>query len=929
MARYQNSRIQQVSFSSIVNFSDGASDLQLTDIINDATKAKTFDNFVETPGAFEYELDLTVDEEKVIDLGVLGFKVEFFTKNPNAKVKRNPGGRSRANAAKERKNKTREYLLKKAPVAFMSFNIDLNIPLPTKSFQFLSTTIFNPAPKIHTAFFMTPPETDNKMFASNIIAKPLLSIKKNSGMGMNFTSLAKKSLKMGQDPSSMLAKTTPFFPTLAAKMSIASVALNAKPKRDQSKRIGLDNIVVRQSLNEEREKLEPLHEDNSDNAVRLSNLAVESPVTSDMNLSLGHVVNIQNSLFTVKRLIEISKSAVGMRENFWVRITPILKNENTLLKVNKQTNSVTFSVSHKRKVQDFLQPVNPPEITVIKDKKGVVILSINQVDPTASGVLLTRSVVTPRRDQISQSKVVSNFKLDANDPRKIVIDMEPGNLLPNSVMYRAITKSITGQDGPMSSIVLEGHYNVNQPTASLNPNELSIIAKNENERIRIDVEKIPSDVIGIRLLREEIDESGSLSDRVTTLPDRDGKTLNDTMGDVAKITYYDYSADLNRRYRYFCALRPQLGNEFLSEEDEVIIRKFPTKPLPVEVTLENSQVLKDISGNFTVSIDAISLPKPEGIDFILDLMKKSGVSDVFIDELKRSRSEMADLAVFIVERVNRNTGRRVSFGLQGSGTFKDDLDTRRKLRLPNLTPGNRYSYFFKLCLRPPQSFLRNTFVKFNSTQNPEIQKQANARKFLDAFASATGALPSAKNINSFNPGAEFRAGFTGVTLQLDVQTPKALPKPISLIRKSFVMKSSFLRWKASIEDVSAIDHCLVFVEMNDKKVLMGAVPASGSSRDFFYVDKAFSPQVGKKIYSVQFVYKDMTVSPSSNKVIHTTYASVPKAFFAKTKKIKILGTVPTLTNKNKISKKSQSPQKSLNIKKVSKAVGAPGWKKKV
>jgi len=932
MARYKNNRIQKVKFKDIADFSEGVYDLELTDILNDAVKSKTFDNFIESPGAFEYELDLTVDEEKVIELGVLGFKVEFFSKNPNNTIKVDRQNNTRSQIAKKRKSNVRNFLLTKSPASFFSFNIDLNIPLPSNSFQFLSNKMYLPKPKTYTSFFMLPPETGNKKQPTQITATPIKSIVKNSGIGLSFKGYSKQSvLKKGLDPAMMLAKPTPFIPTLSAQINKASVPLDDPPPKDQIDRVAFNTMHAVKSLMDEREKLRKLQDDDSNDAQKLSNLASSNRLSENSLVNLGYKATIENSLFTVKRIIELPKDLLGMKERFWVRITPILKKENTLFKINKQTLPIIFSVNHKSKVEEILVPEYAPEVSLVLDKKGVVILRLTQKDPTASSVSLVRSVISPRKSDFSKPTIVANLKFTSDDPSKIITDFDPENIFPNTVIYRAISKSGMGQLGPSASYVIKGHVNVNMPTAKEDPNALAIIAINENERIKIDVEKIPDEVIGIRLLREEIDETGSLDKRVQVIPTNDGKTLNDTFGGVSKLTYFDYSADLYKRYRYFCAMRPTLGGEFISEEDEHIIRRKPVRPLPVEVSLSNTQVGREESGGFRVSIDAISLPKPEGIDFILNVMEKAGVDQVLVDEIKKSRSELAELAVFVVERIDRVTGKRISFGLHAPGTFEDNDLVRKRLKIPGLMPSGRYSYFFKLCLRPPQSFLRDVFVNAYSAQNAKKSIKANAKKFLGAFAQSTGAIPSNKDIEDLSPGDMFRLGETGITLQVDVQTPKPLPKPVELRGRNIKTgrhKGYRLYWKSSIEDTSDVDYCLIFVTINDKSHVAGTVACSGAGMYFKFKDTKFGSQVGKKTYTVKFVYRDSSVSAPSNKETHTTYTNLPKAFFAKKKKIKILGDFKGLVKKQKIFAKGKVAPKSMGVSNIAKAIGAPGWTKK-
>ena len=111
---------------------------------------------------------------------------------------------------------------------------------------------------------------------------------------------------------------------------------------------------------------------------------------------------------------------------------------------------------------------------------------------------------------------------------------------------------------------------------------------------------------------------------------------------------------------------------------------------------------------------------------------------------------------------------------------------RKRLKLDPLLPDARYTYFFKLCLRPPQSLMKSVFTKFSTSQTPGVDnKSVLAQKFMSAFAESIGALPSDKDLEAGIPvGTNFRLGETGITLEVDVRSPRARPTPQNLRAKN-------------------------------------------------------------------------------------------------------------------------------------------------
>ena len=880
MAKIRSIKVQKIRFEDVAQFSEADPDLDLIDIINDATKELSVNNFINSRGAFVYEIDLAVDVRKVMELGVEGFRVEFFRKNPQVKLKKK--NESRSQQAKNHRARLRKHLRERKPRPVFAVKLDLNVPLPPRNFQLVRKPKPKP-PRTHRVLIDKPPILTGRLFASKITARPLLSAAKTSGKGRLVRSALRKSLfKYNADPVQVLMRPSPVFPTFSAKMSKASVPLIEIPRLDDSDRISLNDIRVRRSLEESREGIKDQLDDDSKSAQILESVVSsnQDTLTSQDSL-LGYVIKVQNNLQRIRRQIEVPKWSIGVRKNLYVRIVPILQKPMGWSKISRTTTPYVFVVSHRQKIKEILTPEFPPEISLVKNKKGMVVLKLKQVDPGATKIIVTKRMYTKSKMKMTPPTMVQVLKTEGPTPPALVVDYDAQNVFPHHLIYRAQSMDTLGNLGPAASITVEGIQKIAIPVFD-DPNELSIVAKNELDGIRIDIERIPIEVVSLRLMRESIDRKGDLSERVFSVPDADNKTLIDVGGEIDDHSFMDNGTSLHRSYRYFAVMRQSIGGEFISSEDEVITRLHPTKPLPVEVSLENIQLTEVELGNFTVSVDLLSEPHQSGIDFVVDLLKRSGVSAEFLSDLEEQRALFSSLAVFIVERVDRVTGRRASFGQVAPGQFSDDSKRRSLRKLPELRSDSRYTYFFKLCLRPPQSLMKSVFTKFSTYKNPGVDDQsALAQKFMSAYSEAFGALPSTKElIEGVSVEENFRQGETGVILEMDVRTPEARPLPAKL-RSKVGRKGRWkhvvgLRWKLEGGDLGRVDHCLVFVEYADRKICIGTVPSSGTSRNFRFIDKIYGPQIGTKRYTVKCVYDDLKVSPSSDGTKTHRRSSTPR-----------------------------------------------------
>ena len=902
--RIKSSRVRKVRLSDFASFSDDDDDLDLVDIVNDVTREAHENEFIKTPGAFVYELDLAIDTQKTYVLGIEGLSVEFYKKHPSLRRPRHRNASRRAQdrslsvqhegsgeaeahfdegvsmksarknrrlRAKRRRSEMRKFLNDRER-PFFTVTIDLGVNAANPSFQYSNVPdAWAPKAKIHSVFLAARPEVVGKLKPAVISASPLYNAPRLSIAG-SAKGFMKNNIKMHRDPLNMLAAPTPMYPTLSAKVDFGSRSLSSGPILKEADLIALDSIRVRRSLVETREGLETQEQDDSDSATRLAAL-----VSNDVNLSvgdrqtLGYKASVQNFKKRIRRRIELDKRIVGWREKFYVRVTPIVKSRQSKIRTRTKALPKTFSVSHRDKVKELIDPQIAPELSLVRNSRGNIVLRVKQVDPMGRNIKIIRRIFSIRsRPWFSTPEVVSSIRTPPGSTSEIVTDTGVANITPNVIIYRAVIEGPAGQLGPSKGLIVRGIDPIVPPPPE-DPNVLAIVAKNEAERVKIEVGNIPEEVISLRLLREDLSRLGEFSDRVTVIPDDNNKTMVlEPAGE--DLTFYDYNTIPGGKYRYFAAMRAGIGSEFLSEEDESFIRVIPTKPLPVEVSIENPQISSDQYGNLIFELDLVSTPKNDNIDFVLRLLKKSGVSTVFLEEIDKQRSDFADVAVFVVERVDRVTGKRVSFGLHPAGTFSDNPGTRARLGLPALLPGSRYTYYAKLCIRPPESLLRNVFAKFSSPSTPGVDnKEALAQKFQSVFAgqfgnSPGGALPSTSDlIKGVGVGENLKAGETGIVLETELRTPESKPDPIKLHghrnrKRGWV----YLSWSASEGDMSHVDHCLIFVTINNRKICLGTVASDGEKRRFFFRDRFYGSQPGKLVYTIKFVYRDLSISSESN-----------------------------------------------------------------
>ena len=917
---------KSIAFEDVADFVNDVPELTLVDIINDAHEELPEHNFVTAPGAFEYELNLLLEEGEILESGVVGFEIEIFDGNPNVKRPR-PTDHDRLNQALFRAASTAEAIRRYQRIPLMNFNIDVldknTLSLPPENISFLGNFVdgrtpdgklsvevgtmkFTPDKTLTTAYFAVPPLTDDTFESSEIIdvsnSSANLQVHSVTSRAGTFADQALTMWTLGRDPGTSLQRGGASLATLPSVMSRAADPTDASFERVQGNITALNAIDQRRSLVEERKKVEESLRDYSDDAViELARAAEPAPPEPTMReatgiwnnqiVPLGYMVRIESTAIPLKRTFEIPKYMLGMRQSFYVRITPLLRNTDaeSISVGTIHALPIVFSVNHRVQVNEMLMPVFPPELTLVGNNPGNITLSMKQVDPAgAKSVQLSRQIFNSSTiNDVWQA--IGKLKFDDGVARITYEDKSCTNIAPNQVRYRAAQLYDVGggvtATGPTASLIVEGLPNPNASRPN-EPNRLVIIATNEPKRIKIEIEDLSPQVIGVTLYRDDLDISGDLNYRSRAILSIQGKKTVSTVNGPSKLTFYDTDVATNRRYRYFCSLVVKPPNSLVSYEtlgidDEHVTRKRTFSPPPVDVSIGRPSVTQDArSGEFTVSIRLLATPKRSEMNFLLSLMESSGVSKVFLRQMEKQKDDFSQLAVFLVERIDRKTGHREPMGFHPPGDFVDGPRTRQTSGASNLAHNRAYTYSFKLCLRPVQSFLTNVYANLADTKVPgSIDKTVLSKKFQSAYAEAFGAVPSdADLLGGLGVEDSFRLGETGIVLLKDVKSPVPRPRPVDLkLTRNRGGSGINLFWRSAgfDEQIREIDHSIVYLDIDGRIVAIGTVPADGRSKDFYYTDSRFASQIGKKQYYVRFVYTDLTMSPDSNRASHEVITDVP------------------------------------------------------
>lgn len=867
-----------VRMSEFSEFLPGEDGFNLVDIVNDATLEKPEDTFFTAPGSFVYELTLNVDMKRAAELDVESVLVEIFNKNPVIPKSLNLPLYMRAKNSKSSFAVTKELIESRQGNVVTTVLIPLNISSQTRRSAFStkipSELVFNEKLKLDA-----PVACQNDSYATPIAAKPMPIAM--MGTASNYTNQSTRSIKrdnlrrFGVDPASTNNVTLPLYPTLPSISNNVMTSLSnggftmyepsLNPRHFNGARIslqalrnGLQRRVLSDSLASKSIALAAAagQSDTSFLKSKISKLSNDAVVKNDNSFKiLAHEVNVQSTIKTLKFTIEIPKEQLIDKNYIYLRMTPQL--------IPSSKSAVTLSqvhtIQHKSLVDQLMMPLFAPKIEKVREERNKVSFRLTQIDPASTSVIVMKKIITKGLRDDNRFEMLGQYNIGYHNTSLIIEDNNAGNFEPNRIIYRVISK-YKEMSGPFNSLVINGLVNPCIKNISQEPEDISIVATNEREWIKVEVSGIPERAVSIRLRREDLQGPGLPKDRTATIRNEQGEHTTFVLNSNNEITFYDRNVIKGRKYRYYCVMTMHGGSQITSYEDELIIRNFATEQLPLRASLSDLSVLSLPDGTYSARMNLNTEFSDDAFQFIRSILQEQGADESFINEIDSNRDEIKNLVMFRVERVDRHTGRRVNLGTHKPGVFLDDEDLASKYLVPSLEPGRKYLYLFRVCLVPPSAFLSGVFNNLSSGRVPGVKDiKYIANKFKNPSIIKNGVLPSnSRLIKGFDSELLTIQGDTGLSIQQEVMLPEKKPVAKDIKFKS-TNRGTLVTWQLSENNNSKVDNFNVRVYINGRCESLPSV-AYGMTKSMYFIDDKFHNELGTRYYTVSTEYSDGTES---------------------------------------------------------------------
>ncbi len=845
-------KIKSVPIKSFFEFDQPSDPVQLVDVINEAADKKANQtDFLNSHGYFVYETKFFIDEAKAKNLGIDSVNFKFYNEAPTSKSVPIEGGTF---SIKLENNEEKPF--------FLGGQTGNSLGLKIKPSNVSEALIFSKSPGFESLVNVAP----TMLMTSN--ALPLASTPFKLA-AKNSETLSKK------DPAASLAAGKSLAVTPMNSISFGNTNAYPQPDDKNFEKVGSYQVQKPISLKDSRTNLQKSRK-GSQNSEILNSFASLPKITDFTSLTKKFpviAVEIASKKQEYSRQLYFNKNALLGTEKIYLVVSA-----NVSLKFKNLVEKKLFYINHGSEVRDFFGNPEPPIVQSSESSFGKMSIILKKSDPTLRKVKIIRITTNPNN---LNPVIEKRATLDFGDNKDLFFEDAVDNVAPNVVIYRFIVQNDDGSYGEFSSLVLDSYTKIaDQKKVESATTPISIRALNKKDYVQIAVDTLNDQVFSLRLLRQDMGAIGEFSDTIKTIYGQSNEYSTIVLGEKTTIEFLDFDTVPGRHYRYFAAYKlgqgvaASLQQESMSDEDEIIIRRQPVTEPIFKASLSAPSISQDSFSSITISFDMFAEETDDAYNTLFSALTSAGVGSQFLQDFQNDKQKIRQVAAFLVERVDRVTGKRIAFGIYPPGTFSDSPAERVKKGIAPPIPGRKYEYVCKLCIRPPESFLLTAFAGFTSrVDQPGNITQILAVKFQSALANF-GIIPSEKTVrNGYSIRENFESGQVGVEISNTVKLPQAGAqiKNVEVKTRKFY---NLISWNV-VGDVSSVSYFLVYCNYNGVDELVGTVSSVGSNSSYRYKDERYCQEVGEKKYFVKVVTIDHDVSVQSSHVETITNFSLP------------------------------------------------------
>lgn len=542
----------------------------------------------------------------------------------------------------------------------------------------------------------------------------------------------------------------------------------------------------------------------------------------------------------------------------FVRITvpiQITRRQLTVENKNNQTVTVRFDLFDPKSglvaetiekdldvgkyVQLFNTPKKAPLVKVTRSSSTrFATLEIHQLDKTATSVQIYKKSLPRSSPHIEDYSLIDVVNVSEKQTKLVKVET-----LENSpVLYRLVPI------GPGGIIGSEFTNVVIKPTRYRPSNAAAFVLLLTDEGIKLEVRKIPVDVVSI----------GFLVRNLTVSEDSYTNVGNDMIAidDVTRASDYISVVDRNVRqdnvYEYALNLVYRNGT---SEVCHAAVLEF-LRPEPGKVDTKVTDFIVTTGTQPDVSFKVDTTVIDTKIDIVKSMLERQGSAALFQGDVEKEREFIKSLIAHNIDRVNLSTGQRENFGVITTGEFSDSA-VRKNQSITALSLGDQYRYEITPLLRSPETMLESLRKNLIDpvTKKPYTMSPS---KFLQPVTLKKGIIVTTTGLRTKFVKDDMSHGAVGSPHVINVSFEQDAAKLQDASVTRFGKTLNVISWKVQ-GSIDQVDHFLVFKDNNDVRTLVGKAHSEFQYGNCQYIHVLSERDSGTISYIVIPIFNDYTV----------------------------------------------------------------------
>jgi len=573
---------------------------------------------------------------------------------------------------------------------------------------------------------------------------------------------------------------------------------------------------------------------------QVQSLEFDRTSSSDFNDD-SQKIQIQDSVFSDE--IEIPTSMVilnRVRKRLGTNGSQfIVQFELIDRKTKASIQIVSKQLNVSEHIQQFQLPVKAPDVNITSSSSSRVNLEVKQIDRNSSLIDVYKKVINVINVDNDEYKHVKTLTVNPDQFIKFPVDKP----LTSTILYRFIPRGKNDRLGSSyTNIILKTDRAVQDKS-------LSLVTRLVETGIEIEASSFPPGLVSIEFLGRNLSTFEKSYRNIGT----DNFSITESIRTLDSVSVIDTLTLNGDVYEYVARMHFKSGIPEYSQSS--VIEKIEFKRDELDIIVSQLSVVNDLNNpnvTFTINVRLVD----NDSDITRKLLERSGLKNLFENELLNERDLIKDLVSFNVQRINLTTGERENFGTLTNNIF-NDANLQKNNSVKPLKFDQKYQYEVYAMLRSAET-LFETLLKTKVDPTTGKSYQFKPSNKYHPLALIEGIVTTSQGLKT-KPKNAFEYGRLGMYEVVNVSFDENTVEISNVKASRFDNERNVISWDVN-GSINKIDHFLIMKDVHGVRTMIGKSHANSKFQTIQHFHFLNEHDRGEFKYVIVFVRNNYTIS---------------------------------------------------------------------